>query len=75
MTRDRARERSKTQAQLGGGNIRGAVRLISGQVGGEHGQGAVGAHIRALYLERVFGLWPGADFSRAARQPCCWPRF
>jgi len=51
MTRDRARERSKTQAQLGGGNIRG------------------------LYLERVFGLWPGADFSRAARQPCCWPRF
>lgn len=74
MTLDGARECSKTRFQFSGGHNRGAVRLILGQAAREHGQGAVDAHIRALDLERVFGLGPGTDFSRAGRQRPCWPR-
>lgn len=67
MTPDRARELIRTQLQFGGGYNRNAVRLILGELGREHGQGAVDALIRELGLEDAFGLRPGTDFTRVGR--------
>jgi hypothetical protein len=67
MTPDRARELIRTQLQFGGGYNRNAVRLILGELGREHGQGAVDALIRELGLEEAFGLRPGTDFTRVGR--------
>ena len=67
MTQDRARELITTQLQFGGGYNRNAVRLILGELGREHGQGAVDALIRELDLEQAFGLKPGTDFSGVGR--------
>ncbi len=67
MTPDRARELVRTQLQFGGGYNRNAVRLILGELGREHGQGAVDALIRELGLEEAFGLRPGTDFTRVGR--------
>lgn len=67
MTQDRARERITTQLQFGGGYNRNAGRLILGELGREHGQGAVDALIRELDLEQAFGLKPGTDFSGVGR--------
>ena len=67
MTPERARELIRTQLQFGGGYNRNAVRLILGELGREHGQGAVDALIRELGLEDAFGLKPGTDFTRVGR--------
>ncbi|MGE5153781.1 MAG: hypothetical protein ACM3ST_07175 [Bdellovibrio bacteriovorus] len=67
MTPERARELIRTQLQFGGGYNRNAVRLILGELGREHGQGAVDALIRDLGLEDAFGLRPGTDFTRVGR--------
>lgn len=67
MTQDRARELITTQLQFGGGYNRNAGRLILGELGREHGQGAVDALIRELDLEQAFGLKPGTDFSGVVR--------
>jgi hypothetical protein len=67
MTPERARELIRTQLQFGGGYNRNAVRLILGELGREHGQGAVDALIRGLGLEDAFGLKPGTDFTRVGR--------
>jgi hypothetical protein len=67
MTPDRARDLIATQLQFGGGYNRNAVRLILGELGREHGQGAVDALIRELDLEQAFGLKPGTDFSGVGR--------
>jgi hypothetical protein len=67
LTRDRARELITTQLQFGGGYNRNAARLILGELGREHGQGAVDALIRELDLEQAFGLKPGTDFSGVGR--------
>jgi hypothetical protein len=67
MTPDRARELIRTQLQFGGGYNRNAVRLILGELGREHGQGAVDALIRELGLDEAFGLRPGTDFTRVGR--------
>ena len=67
MTLDQARALIATQLQFGGGYNRNAVRLILGEVGRGHGQGAVDGLIRELGLELAFGLKPGTDFSRVGR--------
>lgn len=67
MTPERAQELIRTQLQFGGGYNRNAVRLILGELGREHGQGAVDALIRELDLEQAFGLKPGTDFSGVGR--------
>ncbi|MFZ0791434.1 MAG: hypothetical protein WAM94_17615 [Chromatiaceae bacterium] len=67
MTQDRARELITTQLQFGGGYNRNAGRLNLGELGREHGQGAVDALIRELDLEQAFGLKPGTDFSGVGR--------
>jgi hypothetical protein len=67
MTPERARELIRTQLQFGGGYNRNAVRLILGELGREHGQGAVDGLIRELGLEESFGLKPGTDFTRVGR--------
>jgi hypothetical protein len=67
MTPDRARDLIATQLQFGGGYNRNAVRLILGELGREHGQGAVDALIRELDLEQAFGLKPGTDFCGVGR--------
>ena len=43
MIPDRARDLIATQLQFGGGYNRNAVRLILGEIGRQHGQGAVDA--------------------------------
>ncbi len=67
MTQERARELIRTQLQFGGGYNRNAVRLILGELGREHGQGAVDGLIGELGLEEAFGLRPGTDFTRVGR--------
>jgi len=67
MTLDKARDLIRTQLQFGGGYNRNAVRLILGEVGRGHGQGAVDGLIRELGLEAAFGLAPGTDFGGVGR--------
>jgi hypothetical protein len=67
MTPERARDLIRTQLQFGGGYNRNAVRLVLGELGREHGQGAVDALIRELALVEAFGLRPGTDLTRVGR--------
>jgi hypothetical protein len=73
MTLDQARDLIRTQLQFGGGYNRNAVRLILGEVGRVHGQGAVDGLIRELGLEASFGLTPGTDYSGVGRPASAAP--
>lgn len=67
MTPDRARELIAQQVSFGSGYNRNAVRLILGEIQRGHGQDEVDKLILEHDLERVFGLKPGTDFSKAGQ--------
>ena len=64
-------ERAKTlitqQISFGSGYNRNAVRLILGEVQREHGVHASNMLIKALDLDTLFDLKPGADFTKINR--------
>lgn len=64
MTRDKARELPRKQAQVADGHTRNA-RLILAEAPKEHGRQAVGCLIRELDPERIFGFALGTHFKGA----------
>jgi hypothetical protein len=68
MTPEPAREIIAQQFQFGGGYNRNAVRLLLGEVRGEHGQETADGLVREFDLEVRFGLEAGTDLSRVGRR-------